>query len=140
MKSMQWQIISAVIKWHCVCRLNALAPGCRRVGLSATVAWPEALAAWLAPGADPDKVRRIEGGGGAEGRVSILTTKAEMPWSGIPAFMHWPKSMKRSKKRRQPSYSSIRAVCRKSFSRIWRLNTENLPIALHHGSLAGKPT
>ncbi len=44
----------------CLSRLNALAPGCRRVGLSATVAWPEALAAWLAPGADPDKVRRIE--------------------------------------------------------------------------------
>ena len=26
----------------CLSRLNALAPGCRRVGLSATVAWPEA--------------------------------------------------------------------------------------------------
>ena len=121
----------------CLSRLNALAPGCRRVGLSATVAWPEALAAWLAPGADPDKVRRIEGGGGAEGRVSILTTKAEMPWSGHSGVHALAEVYEEIKKAQTTIvFVNTRGLSEIVFQELWRLNTENLPIALHHGSLS----
>ncbi len=121
----------------CLSRLHSLAPRCRRVGLSATVAWPEALKSWLAPGADPDAVRLIEGRGGAEGRVSILTTKAEMPWSGhsgVHALGEVYGELKRA--RNTIVFVNTRGLSEIVFQELWRLNTENLPIALHHGSLS----
>jgi len=121
----------------CLSRLHSLAPRCRRVGLSATVAWPEALKSWLAPGADPDAVRLIEGRGGAEGRVSILTTKAEMPWSGhsgVHALGEVYGELKRA--RNTIVFVNTRGLSEIVFQELWRLNTENLPIAMHHGSLS----
>ncbi|MEL0110564.1 MAG: ligase-associated DNA damage response DEXH box helicase [Rickettsiales bacterium] len=121
----------------CLSRLHSLAPRCRRVGLSATVAWPEALKSWLAPGADPDAVRLIEGRGGAEGRVSILTTKAEMPWSGhsgVHALGEVYGELKRA--RNTIVFVNTRGLSEIVFQELWRLNAENLPIALHHGSLS----
>ncbi|MEL0018963.1 MAG: DEAD/DEAH box helicase, partial [Rickettsiales bacterium] len=118
----------------CLSRLHSLAPRCRRVGLSATVAWPEALKSWLAPGADPDAVRLIEGRGGAEGRVSILTTKAEMPWSGhsgVHALGEVYGELKRA--RNTIVFVNTRGLSEIVFQELWRLNTENLPIAMHHG-------
>jgi len=121
----------------CLSRLHSLAPQCRRVGLSATVAWPEVLKAWLAPGADPNAVRLIEGLGGAEGRVSILTTKAEMPWSGhsgVHALGEVYEELKRA--RNTIVFVNTRGLSEIVFQELWRLNVENLPIALHHGSLS----
>lgn len=121
----------------CLSRLHSLAPQCRRVGLSATVAWPEVLKAWLAPGADPNAVRLIEGLGGAEGRVSILTTKAEMPWSGhsgVHALSEVYEELKRA--RNTIVFVNTRGLSEIVFQELWRLNVENLPIALHHGSLS----
>jgi ATP-dependent Lhr-like helicase len=121
----------------CLSRLHSLAPRCRRVGLSATVAWPEALKSWLAPGADPDAVRLIEGRGGADGRVSILTTKAEMPWSGhsgVHALGEVYGELKRA--RNTIVFVNTRGLSEIVFQELWRLNAENLPIALHHGSLS----
>ncbi|MDH3792556.1 MAG: DEAD/DEAH box helicase, partial [Rhodospirillales bacterium] len=65
-------------------RLQGLAPGCRRVGLSATVHDPQALVAWLSPtGRHADApVRLIRAGGGAAPKVEILGTRAHLPWSG----------------------------------------------------------
>ena len=121
----------------CLSRLHSLAAHCRRVGLSATVAWPEALKSWLAPGADPNAVRLIEGRGGAEGRVSILTTKAEMPWSGhsgVHALGEVYEELKRA--RNTIVFVNTRGLSEIVFQELWRLNVENLPIALHHGSLS----
>jgi ATP-dependent helicase Lhr and Lhr-like helicase len=42
-------------------RLQALAPGLRRVGLSATISDPDAYRSWLAPDADPDSVELVTG-------------------------------------------------------------------------------
>ena len=44
-----------------MCRLAALSPGLRRVGLSATIADPEAYQGWLAPDADASSVRLVAG-------------------------------------------------------------------------------
>lgn len=121
----------------CLSRLQALAPSCRRVGLSATVAWPDALAAWLAPGAAPGSVRMIEGRAGAEGQVSILATKAEMPWSGHSG-VHALKDVYEEIRQAQNTivFVNTRGLSEIVFQELWRLNVDNLPIALHHGSLS----
>ncbi|MBO6784921.1 MAG: DEAD/DEAH box helicase, partial [Alphaproteobacteria bacterium] len=63
-------------------RLHSLAPGLRRVGLSATVAEPERLRRWLSPTGHADGVRLVLGEDGAEPRVDVLRTDARLPWSG----------------------------------------------------------
>lgn len=121
----------------CLARLQTLAPACRRVGLSATVAWPDALSAWLAPGADPAGVRLIEGRGGAEGRVSILTTRAEMPWSGHSGVHALGEVYEEIKAARNTIvFVNTRGLSEIVFQELWRINSDNLPIALHHGSLS----
>ena len=68
-------------------RLGALAPDHRRVGLSATVADPDAYRSWLAPDADMDLVRLVEGDPGAEPDLSILIPEDRIPWAGHSATM-----------------------------------------------------
>ncbi|MBN9990981.1 hypothetical protein JND45_16735, partial [Listeria monocytogenes] len=53
----------------CMARLQRLAPGLRRVALSATVADPDAYRAWLAPDGDIDAVRLVRGAAGAPPNV-----------------------------------------------------------------------
>ncbi len=47
-------------------RLQTLAPGLRRVGLSATISDPDAYRSWLAPDADMDLVDLVIGDPGAD--------------------------------------------------------------------------
>ena len=63
-------------------RLQHLAPNARRVGLSATIADPDAYRSWLAPDADIDAVRLVRGEPGAEPHLSILIPEGRVPWSG----------------------------------------------------------
>src|SRR3954469_10406880 len=53
-------------------RLQKLAPGLRRVGLSATISDPDAYRGWLAPDADMEFVDLVIGDPGAEPDLSIL--------------------------------------------------------------------
>ncbi|WP_340054755.1 DEAD/DEAH box helicase, partial [Pseudomonas sp. JAI120] len=66
----------------CMARLQRLAPGLRRVALSATVADPDAYRAWLAPDGDIDAVRLVRGAAGAPPNVTILLPQGRVPWSG----------------------------------------------------------
>lgn len=118
-------------------RLSALAPHCRRVGLSATVAWPDALAAWLSPQADPHQVQRIVSTEAAKPQVRILETREEMPWSGHMAKHALPEIYDVIAKHRTTLvFVNTRAQAEVVFQQLWRINEENLAIALHHGSLA----
>src|SRR3954454_15505507 len=64
-------------------RLQAIAPGLRRVGLSATVADPEAFQGWLAPHGDAEVVDLVRGDPGAEAEIRIMLPEDEkIPWSG----------------------------------------------------------
>jgi ATP-dependent Lhr-like helicase len=63
-------------------RLQHLAPQVRRVGLSATIADPDAYRSWLAPGGDIDAVRLVAGEPGVEPDLSILIPEGRVPWSG----------------------------------------------------------
>ena len=63
-------------------RLQALAPGLRRVGLSATISDPDAYRSWLAPDADMELVDLVIGDPGAEPDLSILIPENKIPWGG----------------------------------------------------------
>ena len=122
-------------------RLATLAPRARRVGLSATVAYPDEMEAYLSvtgrTGAGD--VTRIEGGGAVEAQARILIGKDRLPWSGhmgtyavkeIYAAIH--------DHRTTLVFVNTRAQAELIFQALWRINDDNLEIALHHGSLAAE--
>ncbi|WP_299397320.1 ligase-associated DNA damage response DEXH box helicase [Pelagibius sp.] len=118
-------------------RLQSLSPGCRRVGLSATVHDPDWLAAWISPTAGPAGVRRIIGRDGAEAEVEILTTKEYLPWSGHMAVHAIAEVYQRIRTAETTLvFVNTRAQAELVFQELWRLNDDGLAIALHHGSLA----
>ncbi|MEQ9813521.1 MAG: ligase-associated DNA damage response DEXH box helicase [Azospirillaceae bacterium] len=120
-------------------RLSLVAPAHRRVGLSATVAHPDALVAWLSKQgrAEAGDVRLIEGGGGAEASVEILETAERLPWSGHMGHHSIAEVYERlSRARTTIVFVNTRAQAEIIFQELWRINEASLPIALHHGSLA----
>ena len=122
-------------------RLQTLSPGCRRVGLSATVQDPDWLAAWLSPTATsgdvPQGVRRVTGRDGAAAEVEILTTKERLPWSGHMAVHALAEVYQRIRTAGTTLvFVNTRAQAEIVFQELWHLNEDALPIALHHGSLA----
>ncbi|NUB15352.1 ligase-associated DNA damage response DEXH box helicase [Azospirillum brasilense] len=122
-------------------RLSRLAPQARRVGLSATVAEPAQLLAWLSKTghADDGAVRLVTGRAGASAEVEILTTRERLPWSGRMA-MHALKEVYQriGAHRTTLVFVNTRAQAELVFQELWRLNDDTLPIALHHGSLAAE--
>lgn len=115
-------------------RLRSLAPGARFVGLSATVADPAALRRWLAP--TPERVALVEGEPGAKPELEILIPEGPMPWAGHYATHAAPAVLELVRRHRTSIvFVNTRAQAEVLFGLLWRLNTENLPIALHHGSL-----
>jgi len=67
-------------------RLQMLAPGLRRVGLSATISDPDAYRSWLAPDADMELVDLVIGDPGAEPHLSILIPENRIPWGGHSGY------------------------------------------------------
>ena len=120
-------------------RLAALAPRARRVGLSATVAEPLALSAWLSRTADADDpaVRLIVARGGAAPHIEILETRERLPWAGHLGLHALPEVYERIRGAGTTLvFVNTRAQAELVFQALWRLNEDALPIALHHGSLA----
>ncbi len=120
-------------------RLQGLAPGCRRVGLSATVQDPDAMLAWLSPTGRTGAAapRLVTAAGGAEPRVEILVTAARLPWSGHMAVHALPEVYQRIRAAGTTLvFVNTRAQAEIVFRELWRLNDAALPIALHHGSLS----
>jgi ATP-dependent helicase Lhr and Lhr-like helicase len=119
----------------CVARLGALVSGSagarlRRVGLSATVAHPHAIAAYV--GAD----RVIEEAGGAPPELSIMLPEGRLSWSGHMGLEAAPQVMARLRSAGLTIvFVNTRAQAELMFQALWKLNDTTLPIALHHGSL-----
>ncbi len=122
-------------------RLARLAPAARRIGLSATVAQPASLSAYLSKTAraDDPEVRRIVGDAGAKPRISILATGERLPWAGHMA-LHALDEVYGEICRHQTTlvFVNTRAQAEIVFQGLWRLNEQNLAIGLHHGSLAAE--
>ncbi|MGL4235267.1 ligase-associated DNA damage response DEXH box helicase [Tabrizicola sp.] len=113
-------------------RLQTLNPNLRRIGLSATVENPPALARFLAP-----DTKILEADSGPDPDISMLETDAYPPWSGgggryaIPAILN-----EINRHRITLIFHNTRAQAEIFFHNLWLENTESLPIAIHHGSLA----
>ena len=65
-------------------RLTTLAPGHRRVGLSATVADPKPLRRFLMPQKPQEEILSalVRGEGGAQPKISISASDSYVPWAG----------------------------------------------------------
>ena len=118
-------------------RLQALSPGLRRVGLSATVAEPDAYRSWLAPDADMDMVRLVKGEPGAEPDLSIVIPENKIPWSGHSGFHAVREVMDLIERHRTTLvFCNTRGLAELIFQKLWTVNDQSLPIGIHHGSLA----
>jgi ATP-dependent Lhr-like helicase len=119
-------------------RLQRLAPGLRRVGLSATVADPEAYQGWLAPHGDTEMVDIVIGDPGAEAEIGIMLPEDEkIPWSGHSG--RWAsQAVMREIERHKTTlvFCNTRSLAELIFQDLWTVNEGNLPIGIHHGSLS----
>ena len=121
-------------------RLRTLAPGLVATGLSATVARPSELRAFLLPQSEPEA--RIEmadlvvATGGAPPLVCLLETEGEIPWSGHTTRYAVAEMYAAVKAHRLSLlFVNTRSQAELLFQELWRVNDDNLPIGLHHGSL-----
>lgn len=113
-------------------RLQSLTPNLRRIGLSATVEDPPALAAFLGqqtqilqadPGPDPD--------------IQMLYTQAAPPWAGGGGRYAIPEVLQQvSAHKTTLIFHNTRAQAEIFFHHLWLANTDDLPIGIHHGSLS----
>ncbi|MBO9518001.1 MAG: ligase-associated DNA damage response DEXH box helicase [Porphyrobacter sp.] len=119
-------------------RLQAIAPDLRRTALSATVADPEGFRAWLAPWGEIDAVELVEGERGAPPEVEILLPEdASVPWGGHAAIWAIPQLYDVIRHNRTTLvFTNTRFLAEYIFQELWDANEDNLPIAIHHGSLS----
>jgi ATP-dependent Lhr-like helicase len=116
-------------------RVTSHAPGVRRIGLSATVADPDALRAWLVPtGAEPAPL--VLGQPGAAPRIRILKSAERVPWAGHSSRYAFAEIYEEIRQARMTLvFVNTRSQAEMTFQGLWEANEDNLPIALHHGSL-----
>lgn len=116
-------------------RVQSFAPEARRIGLSATVADPEALQSWLAPtGSRP--VPLIMGSAGAPPLIRILKSAERVPWSGHSSRYAIEEVYEEIGKAKMTLiFVNTRSQAEMTFQWLWEVNENHLPIALHHGSL-----
>jgi ATP-dependent Lhr-like helicase len=116
-------------------RLGTLAPGLRRVGLSATVENPQAIAHILARHPDPCAILTADPGPAPD--IQMLQTDTKPPWSGgggkyaIEAVLQQVKAH-----RTTLIFHNTRAQAEIFFHNLWLANSESLPIGIHHGALS----
>jgi ATP-dependent Lhr-like helicase len=118
-------------------RLQALAPGLRRVGLSATISDPDAYRSWLASDADMELVDLVIGDPGAEPDLSILIPESKIPWGGHSGFHAVPEVMRLIEQHKTTLvFCNTRGLAELIFQKLWESNEQGLPIGIHHGSLS----
>ncbi|MEP3275648.1 MAG: ligase-associated DNA damage response DEXH box helicase [Stappiaceae bacterium] len=123
-------------------RLRKFAPDYRTIGLSATVSEPDDLRAYLVPQKKTRKTGHralanlVEVQGGAEPDISILDSEDRIPWSGHSA-RYALADLYQTIKAHNISllFVNTRSQAEMIFQELWHINEDNLPIALHHGSL-----
>ncbi|MBP2463358.1 MULTISPECIES: ligase-associated DNA damage response DEXH box helicase [unclassified Rhizobium] len=119
-------------------RLRRLAPGMQTIGLSATVADPMDLQRWLVPQgehpAPPAGLVHVTGGAAPD--ITILDTENRIPWGGHVSAYAIPDVYREIKRHATTLiFVNTRFQAEFLFQALWTINDDNLPIALHHGSL-----
>ena len=120
-------------------RLQELAPNHRRIGLFATVADPKPLQRYLMPQPVNGEALSalVVGKPGAKPEISILASESYVPWAGHLARHTMPEILAAMKRATTTLvFVNTRSQAERTFQELWRINDDNLPIALHHGSLA----
>jgi ATP-dependent Lhr-like helicase len=118
-------------------RLQSFAPAMRRVGLSATVQDPDMLRRWLAPA--PAMAHLVRGAAGAQPQVEVLFSKGDVPWSGWTAQHAMDEVLEIIRANKTTLiFVNTRFQAEMAFQKLWEINEDSLPIALHHGSLAAE--
>ncbi len=116
-------------------RLQRLCPGLRRVGLSATVEDPPALARFLAPHPGPCEILTADPGSAPD--IAMLETGAPPPWAGGGGRYAIPAILDQVRRHRTTLiFHNTRAQAEIFFHDLWLANDAGLPIGIHHGSLA----
>jgi ATP-dependent Lhr-like helicase len=119
-------------------RLFRLAPQVTTVGLSATVADPQELCRYLMPQTgDTEQIADlVVADGGAQPIVEMLDTRERLPWAGHSARHALGEIYDLIKRNRTTLvFVNTRSQAEMLFQDLWRINDDNLAIALHHGSL-----
>ena len=120
-------------------RLARYAPDARRFGLSATVADSVPLRRYLVPQPLEGSAMSalVTGAPGATPQIAISASEAHVPWAGHLAIHAMPDVMNAIRASKTALvFVNTRSQAERTFQQLWHLNDENLPIALHHGSLA----
>jgi len=118
-------------------RLSTLAPGLRRVGLSATVEDPQAVANLLARHPDPCDI--LQADPGPDPDIRMLETEDPPPWSGGGGKYAIPAVLEQVKQHNTTLiFHNTRAQAELFFHNLWLVNEDQLPIGIHHGALARK--
>jgi len=115
--------------------LQALRPKLRRVGLSATVEDPGAISTFLARHPDPCPI--LEADPGPKPDIAMLTTDTLPPWSGGGGKYAIKQVLEQITRHKTTLiFHNTRAQAEIFFHQLWLNNENNLPIGIHHGSLA----
>ncbi|WP_089988959.1 ligase-associated DNA damage response DEXH box helicase [Cognatiyoonia koreensis] len=116
-------------------RLQTLAPGLRRVGLSATVEDPQAIADSLACHPDPCAILHADPGPPPD--IAMLRTEEYPPWAGGGAAYAIPAVLEQVKQHKTTLiFHNTRAQAEIFFHNLWLANADDLPIGIHHGALS----
>ena len=119
----------------CLAELQKMCPGLRRVGLSATVEDPQAIARFLARHPDPCPILHADPGPDPD--IAMLETQELPPWSGGGAAYAIPRVLEEVRKHKTTLiFHNTRAQAEIFFHNLWLANDDGLPIGIHHGSLA----
>lgn len=115
-------------------RLQSLCPDLRRVGLSATVDDPAAVARYLARNPDPCDIVLADPGPAPD--IAMLNTSEAPPWAGGGAAYAIPAVLEQIRAHQTTLiFHNTRAQAEIFFHNLWLANEDALPIAIHHGSL-----
>ncbi|MEQ3625499.1 MAG: ligase-associated DNA damage response DEXH box helicase [Celeribacter sp.] len=116
-------------------RLSTLCPDLRRVGLSATVEDPPAIARLLARNPDPCEIVTADPGPAPD--IAMLDTDAAPPWYGGGGRYAIAEVLEQVRQHRTTLiFHNTRAQAEIFFHALWLANDDDLPIGIHHGSLS----
>ena len=117
-----------------ISRLQSISKNLRKLALSATVDHPQKIAGFISENDNNCPIIFAEPG--PDPNISMLQTTASPPWSGAGATYAVPDVLEQiSKHKTTLIFHNTRAQAEIFFHNLWLNNQDNLPVAIHHGSL-----
>ena len=115
-------------------RVQALAPKLRRIGLSATVDDPDAIARFMALDQQTCPIHFADAGVAPD--IRMLHPLEHLPWAGAGGRYAIAQVLQEVRKHKITLiFHNTRAQAEIFFHALWLQNDDALPIAIHHGSL-----